>query len=398
MARLLIQFLDQELTDFHWAVCDETAESGELDWQPAAADELAVIAVQHPHPLIFVIPQQCVYLTQLELPQKVGRQVLAAIEFQVEDQLAQDIESQHFALGNTSTNPISIAVVTRAIMERCMTLAHSHGLRLVQILPELFLCPWQGESVALIEGCDGYLLRYGDYRGLKCHAEVLPAMLEMVKRDVIFDEIVYYQRAADPMPELEGYRLERRTLAATRPGFLDAPIINLQQRDYQLSSAWRSLAKAWRWVGILFAVLLLVGAYNKAMALQELETRLAEVRQQQYELVKPHLPADTTVDANLKKLLIERLKKIQEGQREQGFMKLLLDFTKAQKQFPEVKVSRISYQGTRLGFDVSSTKLNDIEALLEAISKMGINVKLESLSIRPEESSGRLVLQGGDDV
>ena len=393
---LLIQFDDDELADFRWARYDEAAGTADLEWQAADESELGAVASQNPHPLIVVIPQQCVYLTQVELPEKASRQVLSAIEYQVEDRLAQDIETQHFALGDTAENPIPIAVVSRAIMGRCMALAQGHGLRLVRVIPELFLCPWTGEGVALTEGNDGCLLRYGDYRGLKCNAQALPAMLELVKRDVDIGKIRFYAGESEPTPEIEGYTLEREALSAVQPGFVDAPLIDLQQRDYQLSSAWQGLMKAWKWIALLVAALLAVGAYNKAVALQELEDELGGIRQQQYELLEPYLPANTSPDANLKKLLIERMNQLQANQREQGFLQLMLEFTRARSAYPDIEISRIGFQGKRLSFDISSQQLNNIEALLESVKKLGVNAKLESLNIKPERSSGRLVLEGGN--
>ena len=398
MPRLLIQFTDDELVDFRWATFDETTDSGVLDWQQAAAHELPAVAVQNPHPVIIIIPQQYVYLTEVELPEKASRQVLSAIEYQVEDQLAQDIESQHFAIGDTSENPIAVAVVARPIMERCMALARSHDLRLAQIVPELFLCPWPGDGVALTEGYDGYLLRYGKCRGLKCSAQALPVMLELVEHDVEFDTITFYRTETETTPIVDKYTLQQQPLSSTRPGLFDGPLIDLQQRDYQLSSAWRELAKTWKWIALFFAALLALGAYNKAIALYDLEGEIADIKQQQYDLLKPYLPADTRAEANLKKLLIERLKQFQASQREQGFLKLLLDFTRARSNYPEVEISRIGYQDNKLSFEISSTQLNDIEALLETVRKQGINAKLLSLSIKPDQSSGRLVLQGEDDV
>ena len=394
--RLLIHFTDDRLADFRWANCDEAADSAELDWHPAAESELASVASQNPHPVIIVIPQQCVYLSQVQLPEKAGRQVLGAIEYQVEDQLAQDIESQHFALGDTAENPISIAVVSRAIMARCMELAQGHGLRLIQVIPELFLCPWRGEGVALTEGHDGCLLRYGNYRGLKCHAQALPAMLELVKRDTDVDQIRFYAGELEPTPELEGYELQRQSLNTVKPGFVDAPLIDLQQREYQLASKWHGLARAWKWIALLLAALLLIGGYNKAVALNELERELADIRSQQYVLLTPYLPRDTDPDANLKKLLIEHMKQLQASQQEQGFLQLMLEFTRARAAFPGIELSQIGFQGKRLSFDISSKQLNDIEALLEAVKKLGVNARLENLNIKPEQSSARLVLQGGE--
>ena len=285
--RLLIQFADDGLTEYRWALFDEAGGNAALEWQQAAEGELAALAAQHPYPLIVVIPQQCVYLTQVELPAKASRQLLGAIEYQIEDRLAQDVESQHFALGDTRQNPISVAVVSREIMDRCMMLAQTHGLRLAQVIPELFLCPWSGQGVSLSEGYHGWLLRYGDYRGLKCNSAALPAMLELVGREIDFDAVRCYGDA----PLLDGVEIERLAPSEARPGFVDAPLIDLQQRDYQLSSPWLGLARTWKWVGLMLLLLLAAFSYNRAVALQQLEDELGEIRQQQYELLQPYLPA-----------------------------------------------------------------------------------------------------------
>ncbi|MDH3537554.1 MAG: hypothetical protein OER87_17555, partial [Gammaproteobacteria bacterium] len=101
---------------------------------------------------------------------------------------------------------------------------------------------------------------------------------------------------------------------------------------------------------------------------------------------------------NLKKLLIERMRQLQASEREQGFLKLLLDFTNARSNYPDVEISRIGFQGRQLSFDISSAQLKSIEALLESVRKLGVSARLESLNIKPEKSSGRLVLEGGSDA
>lgn len=398
MARLLIQFASAELAGFRWASIDEQEQTADIAWQLASEDELPAIAAQHPHPVILILPQQCVYLTRVELPERAGRQLLSAIEFQIEDQLAQDIESQHFALGDPNANPVSIAVIERDIMARCMALARAQGLRLLQVVPELFLAPWPGNGVVLTPGYGGYLLRYGDYRGLKCAEQALPAMLDLVRREVEFDSVTCFTSETESAPQIEAYPLEQRSLSEVRSGGLNAPIIDLQQREFQLSSAWKNLARSWKWIGLLLAALLAAGAYNKAAALYTLEQELADIKDQQYNLLEPHLPAGVGPGDNLKKALIARLKQLQASQGEQGFLELLLDFTRARDQFPEVQITRISYQERQLTFDISSTQLNKIETLLEAVKKQGVNASLVSLNIKPELSSGRLVLRGDDDV
>lgn len=397
MAQLLIQFTDAELESLRWVAIDEERARADLAWQAGNTDDLPAITAQNPHPVVLVIPQQCVYLTQVELPEKASRQILAAIEYQVEDQLAQDIDSQHFAVGDASENPVSLAVIEKAIMDRCIELARAHGLRLLQIIPEVFLCPWPGDGVNLIAGDDGLLVRYGAYRGLKCHPRALPAMLSLVRRDVEFDRVRYFETSGNEPPAPGEYPIEIQSAGDARLGYIEAPYIDLQQRDYQLSSAWRGVARAWRWVAIILAALLLVGGYNRAIALQELEDRLAAVKAEQYELVKLYLPASTRPGDNLKKLLIERLKLLQSGQNGRGFMQLLQDFAAARARFATVRIDRIAYQNRQLNVDLNSRQLQYIEALHVEIQKQGVDARLENLNIKPDLISGRLVMRGGSD-
>ena len=398
MERLLIQFDDASIDAFRWARLDDANATAAIAWQAADGDELGPVAAQNPLPAILVVPQQCVYMTEVALPEKAGRQVLAAIEFQVEDQLAQDIESQHFALGDTGRNPIAIAVVAREIMDRCLALAQQHGLRLMQILPELFLCPWRDGEIGICEGSDGYLLRYGAYRGLKCQAQALPAMLQLVRAEHPDERICYYARDDATPPGLDDVELERATLAATPPAFLAAPVIDLQQRDYKLTSAWLGLARRWRWVAALLMAVLVFGGYNRAVALQELETELAELRQQQFELARPWLPENARPQSNVKTLLIARLQEMQSSSGERGFLPLLLDFASERTRYPTVEISRIGYQDGLLNVDLTSKALTDVEALHRALLQKGVDAELRDLSIKPEQISGRLVLRGGSDA
>ena len=395
MTRLLIQFDDHELADFRWSVIEETEQSAAIGWQTAAEEALGQVATLNQHPVILILPQQSVYLAEVELPERASRQVLSTIDYQVEEQLARDIESQHVALADGNANPLAVAVVERSLMQRCLALAQGHGLRLVGILPELFLCPWSG-GVTMIEGQGGYLLRYGEYKGLKCNTEALAPMLQLVAQSVDFDQVTWFGSEDSPAPEVDGVEFEAKPLSSVSPGFIDSPVIDLQQRDFKLSSAWLSLGKAWKNVAILAAILLVMFGYNRAMALQNLENELAVIKQQQFELLQPYLPGLSASD-NLKKALIDRLQQLQSSQGDQGFLALMLEFSRARAKFPEVEITRIGYQGEDLVFDISSAQLTKIETLLEAVQKQGVEATLVSLNIKPEQSSGRLVLSGGDD-
>jgi type II secretory pathway component PulL len=170
--------------------------------------------------------------------------------------------------------------------------------------------------------------------------------------------------------------------------------INLLQRHFQISSIWSKLLHSWKWILGLLLVLVAVTGYNKAIALQQLELRLADIKAAQYEQLKDYLPARIDQSDNLKNELINLLKQAQSAKPEANFLELLRQFTQAKNAHSSIIISRIGYQNKRLSIDITSNQLSDLESLLEAIESTGQAVKMENLNIKPGIISGRYVLDG----
>jgi type II secretory pathway component PulL len=369
MPTLLVRFHDASLDHFSWIIEGVQAEDSAANWRVGSAQELGTLS-QNRGSVVFIIPQQCVYLTQFEIPANASRQVLSSIEYQIEDQLAQDVERQHVALGDQSSNPVAVAVVEEAIMERALELQKTNGLSLSRIVPEMFLCPWSGQAgeVIVIESHDGLILRYGDYKGLKCRVEMLESVLNQITQEQEISHIVYYLQNRDRYENVQitRYPSEHRVLDLDQLKIDRAVSIDLQQRRFQVSSVWLGLFKVWRWI----------------------------IKVTQYELIKRYLPSDVDESANLKKVLITVLRQNQSSQRDIDFLGLLSAFTQAKVEFPTIAVNKIGYQKDRLSIDVKTGRLSEIEALYQAIETAGQAVELENLDIKPEATSGRFVLTG----
>ncbi len=397
MPTLLVRFHDASLDHFSWIIEGAQASDKTANWCVGSAQELGTLS-QNQGSVVFIIPQQCVYLTQFEIPAKASRQVLSSIEYQIEDQLAQDVERQHVALGDQSNNPVAVAVVEAAIMERALELQKTHGLSLSRIVPEMFLCPWSGQAgeVSVIESHDGLIIRYGDYKGLKCRVEMLESVLNQIAQEQEIRRIVYYLRNRDRYENVQvtRYPSEHRVLDLNQLKIDRAVSIDLQQRRFQVSSVWLGLFKVWRWIIALLALMLVVAGYNKALALHEMETELARIKATQYELIKRYLPSNVNASANLKKVLITVLRQNQSSRQDIDFLGLLSAFTQAKVEFPAIAVNKIGYQKDRLSIDVKTGRLSEIEALFQAIETAGQAVELENLDIKPEATSGRFVLTG----
>lgn len=393
MSKLIVRFDDSALESFHWAVTGSEITDQAIQWLPASEAELLDLGQRH-QSVVLVVPQQSVYLTEFEIPARASHQLLASIEYQIEEQLAIDVEQQHVAIGDLSQNPVALAVVSRTLMDRCVELKKLYRLNVAQIIPEMFLCPLPAEpgAASLIETNDGLLLRYGEYQGFACKQDLLPSMLEMIAVQQPISRLDCYLQHL-PNLTIEGYTtlIHRFSLDES---LIAKQVINLQQRDYQLSSAWRKLLGLWRATLILLAVALLATGVNKALALQDLETELGQIKTSQYELLKAYLPPTTRASDNLKQALVKLLKENQAGQNEASFLDLTQTFTRAKAAHAGVKVGKITYQDKRLSIDVTSPQLSNIESLQSTLESGGHLYKLEDLNIKPDLISARVILQG----
>jgi len=398
MSRLILRFDDLSFESYSWVVCDTEDDSAAVNWQDGTLGTLTQLARNH-QALTLVIPQQYVYLTSFELPEKASRQVLSSIEYQVEDQLAQDVENQHFAIGDQSSNPLAIAVVEKSIMESCLALIRKQGLAVTEIIPEMFLCPWFGNAgdVCLLECKDGAILRYGDNQAIKCHPGLVETMLDQLASEQEIKIVNCFLLNPDSVASIEEskYPVQHHELSLKDLKPQGSGVINLLQRQYQDTSVWSKLATVWRWVAALFVILLLVITYNRAIALNQLEDQVSGIKAAQYELLKDYLPAGTDPSSDLKKPLIALLKQNQSDANQVSFLALLQEFTRAKTAFKSVTINKIGYQNRKLSIDVTSNQLNEVEALLAVLEKSAQPVILGKLSIKPNLISGQFVLGAG---
>ena len=398
MARLLIRFHDSTLESFDWTTVEDDGRLGQ-DWQPAAQPQLGGLLSRHAMPVVLVIPQQLVYLTEFDLPEKGGHQILSSIEYQIEDQLAQETEKQHFATGTPLGNSVPIAVVGLELMQACQALQEQYAMRVVRVIPEVYLCPRHSKAggVDILESHDGLLLRYGEHKGLKCRKDLLDSMLSMIDGETPVTQVNCHARGGAESPGLESARYDLQFVSSNGYGVVElgsTKVIDLLQRQFQATSHWERLARAWKGIAAIIVITLGVSIYGQVLALQAMENELAAVKKDQYELVKPFLDPGLTPDSNLKKAVIRLLQKQESAQSESDFLDLLALFSRSKSAYAAIQVEKIGYQQQRLSVDFRSAKLDEVEAFHAVLNTSAISTKLERLNIKPESISGQFILGG----
>jgi general secretion pathway protein L len=101
-----------------------------------------------------LVPAGDVVLTEVDVPVKSGVKVREVVPFALEEQLAEDIDSLHFAVGRRAAESARtpVAVVSRALMEEWLAELAQAGLVPEALYAESDLIPANpGQSVALLD-------------------------------------------------------------------------------------------------------------------------------------------------------------------------------------------------------------------------------------------------------
>ena len=399
MRQLFLRFHDVAFDSFDWAIVEANAEDADAIWQQAEVSELLQLVSQNPLPVLVFVPQQAIFLTEFELPEKAPRQVLASIEYQIEDRLAQDTESQHFAVGRQTGNTVPVFVIAQSVMIAIQSLQQNYRLKIQQVLPEMVLCPAPREpgEVSLINSPPALVVRYGDNNCVKCLPEILPSVLELIDRQENISRINCYmeESALEDVLKGDSYTVNIKPYRVSEIDFDDA--VNLQQRQFQPSSHWLKIIQAWKGIAAAAMVLLSVFIVNGVAALEDMERQLSSIKSNQYALLKDYLDPRVTQNSDLKKEMIKLLQNSSSSDQEVDFLQLLLEFSRARESHRSIEIVKIGYQQDRLSIDISSKQLNVVESLHAALNARGLNVDLDRLSIKPDQVSGQFVVRGSSD-
>ena len=250
-----------------WAVADDR---GSLVSDPAAGTLAEASAAVEGRRSTLVVPGNDVLLAEALVPGGSQARALQAIPFALEEQLADDVEKLHFALGSKDRDDnYPVAIIDRSTMDTISEQCQEAGLRPTSIVPETLALPMleaidfdEVSWTALLDE-DQAVIRLNGYKGFATDTSVASFMLEGAKGDLAEDAsplLTIY--TTDPETNLVvpgGVDTELRDcesrLTLYAEGLASEPNINLLQGSYNPKTQFDKTWKPWRWTAALAAVL-----------------------------------------------------------------------------------------------------------------------------------------------
>ena len=337
-----------------------------------------------------VLAGEQVLLTRVTVPAKPTRQILQAVPYLVEEQLASDVEDCFFATGKRIGNELDIAVVNRAWFESVLSAVKAVNLSLEVMAVEANLLASQEQSSIYIDANRAHLL-YSDCKGLSteldqlCHLVTLtlPEVTENIsvvrfddtasKADIVLDEISTLDRLSLVQENQPGSCFEymANTVHTASLDLLQGPYL---VRKKQAGSGNWLKTEGWAAVGVLvlqFCLMLAEGIY-----INEQAATLASESESLYRSVYPN-DKNTT---NMRRRWNSRLGQAESNEKA-GFLSLLSQAAKSIKT-SGLEIQNINYSESRgdLVFQLVAQRSEQLMLYVERLSEQGIEAEIGTIS------------------
>ena len=329
--------------------------------------------------IIALAPSEHITLTQVSLPVRQTSRLLQAIPFALEDQLADDVDDLHFAIGSKlSDGTTPVAVVAKEKMQGWLSAFEEVGLQLDLMLPDVLALPWQADHTTLcIDQNNRCLVRDAAMRGYALPSALLAGV--MPARDDLHINLLKHVAAA-PLPP--GYTISRsvsfENVLDVLNQYSTAQRINLLQGAFAPRRATEKWLKAAIWPAALAASWVLVGSIALAVNNQQMRTEYNALQDRAMAEFSQAFPEITRI-VDMRVQAEQQLARLRSGGADDGFLKLLSQSSPALKNVSALKVEGLQFRDGALFISLTGSDLQALETLRAEFSKIA-SLKLDVLS------------------
>lgn len=355
--------------------------------------------------LTVLLPAEQVTLTHVEVPSRNPQKVLQAVPYLLEDKLAEDVESLHFALGARTDAGQLVAVVNRDRLKATLDQLSDAGLKPASLVPDVCALAPEAGSVAVALDGDTAMVRTPDGGGFGADA-MLAAQL--VKRRTAADtsltrvslhgtpaEVDALDAAlADTSLERIKHPAADGALPALAAGLGSQRGLDLLQGEFKQQTPLQEHWRTWRVAAILLALCLILGLTEQVVSYVKLRRQANALQAQVTQLFEQAMPGSRLVPGSEQQEMQARLAELQGGNSAGSLLALLDALGNGLGTNPSIQVMGLNYQSGSLQAQLQASDIGALDALKTALTQGGVRADLDSVNASGAQVTGRIVLTG----
>lgn len=344
--------------------------------------------------VIVLVPGEEVSLHSARVPTRNAQKAMQALPFALEDKLADDIDTLHFAPGRRDGDMLETAVVRRERMDNWLDMLRQAGLAPDALLPDFMALPAPDEADHWIAArdADRYLVHQSGARGFALSDSLLPVALRDAAPATVS---LYHAGAADLAAEpfrQRGIEIQDagELLTGFTRGLAGTPALNLLQGAYQPRRDQQIAWRRWRWPAVAAGLWLILGLgawvstyIGLRLEHQRLQTQIAETMHEAF--------PGSTVTADPRGQMESRLKGLKQQGGDGGFLDMFAAVGSAAAKQQGLSLQAISYRDGHLDISVNADTVQTLDALKTALNNSGRwHAEVQAANNKGDHVEGRL--------
>jgi len=369
-----------------WAIFD----SGGLIIESAIHVALESVPLRNHLPIIVLVPGSELLLTQVDIPSKQWQRVVQAIPYALEEQLADDIETLHFAVGkrNSQAGEIAVAVIAFKQMEAYLQQLNIVGITPTILMPDILVVPQPEVGWGILYIDDLVLVRTGLQAGFaieKNHFNKAFSLALVEHQTHPPEKMVIYHDNQQSLDELSNFGIpieeknhQAGALAWLIQGVLAKNAINLIQGKYHPQNKIKHLWRPWRLTVALLLLWLGVEMGQQGIFYHNLRQQREILNAQMVALYRHTFPQAQNI-VNPRVQMEQQLTALQsqDGQQNQArFIDLLNSISIPLVRTPGFYLKRLDYRQERLDLQIEVANLQALESLKIRLEKLKLTVAI----------------------
>lgn len=356
--------------------------------------------------VVVLVPGENCLLTEIKLPATGRKKLLRAVPYAMEEQLSDDVEKLHFALGPGLPDGVyPVAVADSETMDSLTTQFRDAGLDIQLAIPDVLALPYSEGRITVLIDENMALVRHGPYVGYVIETDILPVALTAT-----LDETGIPEEAVDmllasgvPVPDLgiamDAARVqvfEDEVMVKFAEG-MGTPHINLLQGAYSRTQEWGRLWQLWRATAALLLVGVLISSVITGVETYHLGQERDHLNEEITRIYKEAFP-DAQRIVNARAQMEQKIAQLERqlGGQSSGFMVLLARSGDVLRQTEGVEITATNYRAGRLDIDLTASSVQVLDSMKQAIMKGGgISVEIQSATADAgQKIKSRLRIEG----
>jgi general secretion pathway protein L len=402
---LVIRLRAAEDAPASWLIVDGNgARSGPVHSGPLA-DALSLALGRS---VVVLLPGSEITMAEPELPLRGGARVAQAVPFALEEQLASDVETLHFAIGARSTGAVGtpVAIVARGLMDRWQAAWEAAGLHPDAAYADIAAVPSSPNACTLLLDDGTLYVRRPDGVPYALDANPLSAALDLALAGPADspEHVTFFASPSDYEADrdvIEGLRARTATLQVKLLPEGPMPLLaaqavtaaglNLLQGAYGARSSMSNRLRRWRLPAALAAATVLVYVAVQGLSIWQLTRAEKALDAQIAQVFTAALPGQKVVDprAQMQGVLGAR------GGDQGALLPAMAALAQAMAQSPQARIQSMSYRGNALDLRLTAPSIEALDAIKQAMSRGGVSAELQSATPRGQTVEGRLQVRLG---